>query len=98
LLRGFVGREKTRVKEECNDGCLWCMWGGSAVPADRDFPGCESGEERIGQSETQAGPNPYTRATKGQKKRDPKQPKRGKKKRGVGGWEQKERLDDDEKS
>jgi hypothetical protein len=42
----------------------------------------KGGSERTGR---QAGPNPYTRATKGQKEGDPTQPKRGKEKRGVGG-------------
>jgi hypothetical protein len=70
------------------------MRGGSAVLANRDFPGCKqgSGEERIGTERNAGGAEPVHKGHQGSEERDPKQPKRGKKTRGVGGWDKKESL------
>ncbi|KAJ7851086.1 hypothetical protein B0H13DRAFT_1905382 [Mycena leptocephala] len=64
--------------EEGNDGFLWCMQGvqpswpiGTSRAASR-----AAGKSGSGQSGTQAGPNPYTRATKGQKKETRSNPTR----------------------
>ncbi|KAJ7923277.1 hypothetical protein B0H13DRAFT_1865087 [Mycena leptocephala] len=82
LRRGFVsGREsrydgQRKQRKGGTTGVLWCVRGVrpsrpiGASRAARRAAG-KGGSERNG---TQAGPNPYTRATKGQEERDPKQP------------------------
>ncbi|KAJ7908020.1 hypothetical protein B0H13DRAFT_1879021 [Mycena leptocephala] len=71
--------------EESNDGCVWCMRGGSAVLADRDFPGCEegSGEERIGAERNAGGAEPVHKGHQGSEGKRPEatQPERSSKSR-----------------
>jgi hypothetical protein len=58
--------------EESNDGCVWCMRGGSAVLADRNFPGCEErgradrgrAERRRGRTRTQGPPRVRRKETR----------------------------------
>ena len=82
------------IEEKGNDG-VWCVCGGSAVPADRGFPGLQREAAGKGGSEkdgTRARPNPYTRATEGLEERDPKQPKPKRKEEGMGGWAKKKKA------
>jgi hypothetical protein len=54
---GMTDRENRKGR---NDWCVWCVRGGSAVPADRDFPDCEkgSGEGQIGAKRCAGGAEP----------------------------------------
>jgi hypothetical protein len=77
--------------------CVWRMRRGSAVLADRDFPGCEegSGEERIGAERNAGGAEPVHKGHQGSEGKRPEATQAWEKEKKVGGWDKKRVFEDD---